>query len=54
MQLNSSGESLRLEMFFQFPLEQVTEVIVLGEKLSNIQIDKFGTVAKIVLDVLSR
>ena len=25
-----SGESLRLEMFFQFPLEQVTEVIVLG------------------------
>ena len=40
------GESLRLEMFFQFPLEQVTEVIVLGERLSNIQIDKFGTVAK--------
>ena len=41
-----SGESLRLEMFFQFPLEQVTEVITLGERLSNIQIDKFGTVAK--------
>ena len=41
-----SGESLRLEMFFQFPLEQVTEVIVLGERLSNAQIDKFGTVAK--------
>ena len=41
-----SGESLRLEMFFQFPLEQVTEMIVLGERLSNIQIDKFGTVAK--------
>ena len=41
-----SGESLRLEMFFQFPLEQVTEVIVLGERLSNIQIEKFGTVAK--------
>ena len=41
-----SGESLRLEIFFQFPLEQVTEVIVLGERLSNIQIDKFGTVAK--------
>ena len=40
------GESLRLEMFFQFPLEQVTEVIVLGERLSNVQIDKFGTVAK--------
>ena len=41
-----SGESLRLEMFFQFPLEQVREVIVLGERLSNIQIDNFGSVAK--------
>ena len=41
-----SGESLRLEMFFQFPLEQVTEMIVLGEKLSIVHIDKFGTVAK--------
>ena len=41
-----SGESLRLEIFFQFPLEQVTEVIVLKERISKIQIDKFGTVAK--------
>ena len=41
-----SGESLRLEKIFQFPLEQVTEVIALGQRLSNIQIDKFGTVAK--------
>ena len=32
-----SGESLRLEMFFQFPLEQVTEVIVLEERPSNDQ-----------------
>ena len=40
-------------MFFQFPLEQVTEVIVLGERVSNIQIDKFGTVAKNVLFFLS-
>ena len=40
------GDSLRLEMFFQFPLEQKTEVIVLGERVSNVQIDKFGTVAK--------
>ena len=31
-----SGESLILEMFFQFPLEQVTEIIVLAERLSNI------------------
>ena len=41
-----SGESLKLEIFFQYPLEQVTEVIVLGERLSNIPIGKFGTVAK--------
>ena len=41
-----TGESLRLELFFEFPLEQVTEVIVLGERLSNIQIDKFGKIAK--------
>ena len=41
-----SGESLRLEKFFQFPLKQKTELIVLGESLSNIQIDSFGTVAK--------
>ena len=41
-----SGEKLRLEMFFLFPLEQVTEVIVLGERLSNIQIDIIRTVAK--------
>ena len=34
-----SGESLRLELFFQFLLEQVTEVIVAGERVSNF----FGT-----------
>ena len=48
-----SGENLRLEMVFQFPLEQVTEVIVLGERLTNIQFGKFGTVAKNVYFVLS-
>ena len=41
-----SGENLRSKMFFQLPLEQVTEVIVLRERLLNVQIDKFGTVAK--------
>ena len=41
-----SGESMRLEMFFQFPLEQVTEVIVLGERLSKFQTDKFRTFVK--------
>ena len=38
-------ESLRREMFFQFFLEQVTEV--LEEKLLNVQFDKFGTFAKV-------
>ena len=42
------GESLRLEMFLQFPLEHLMEVIVLGEILSNVQIENFGIVAKIV------
>ena len=41
-----SGENLRLEKFLEIPLEQVTEVIVLVERHSNIPIDKFGTVAK--------
>ena len=41
-----SGGSLRLEKFFQFPLEQVTEVIVLEGRLSNVQIEKLGRVAK--------
>ena len=41
-----SDESLRLEVFFQFLLKQETEVIVLGERLSKIQIDNLGIVAK--------
>ena len=44
-----SGESLRLEKFFQIPLEPLTEVIVFGERLTNVQTDKFGRVTKIVL-----
>ena len=43
-----SGESLTLEMFFQFPFEQVMEVIVLGERLKKIHFNKFVTVAKII------
>ena len=34
-----SGESLRLEMFFQFHLEQSTEMIVVGERLSNVKLN---------------
>ena len=41
-----SRESLRLEMFFERPLTNVTELIVLGERISIVKIDQFGTVAK--------
>ena len=43
-----SGESLRLETFFECPLTIVTELIVLGERISEVKIDQFRTVAKIV------
>ena len=35
-----SEEKSRLEVFFLFPLEQVTEVIFLEESLSKVEIDK--------------
>ena len=41
-----SGESLRLEMFFEHPLTLVTELIVLGERISSVRNDQIGTVAK--------
>ena len=41
-----SAEILRLEMFFERPLANVTELIVLGERISTVKIDQFGTVAK--------
>ena len=41
------GESLRLERFFQFPLEQVTETINLGGRLSKVQTDNFGKALKV-------
>ena len=40
------GEPLRLELNFTFPLEHVTEFIVLGERMSSIAVDKFGVVGK--------
>ena len=40
------GEPLRLELNFTFPLENVTELIVLGERLSSVAVDKFGVVGK--------
>ena len=40
------GEPLRLELYFSSPLENVTEVIVLGERMSLVAVDKFGVVGK--------
>ena len=39
-------EPPRLELYFTSPLENVTEVIVLGERMSCVAVDKFGVVGK--------
>ena len=41
-----AGEPLRLELNFTFPLEHVTELIVLGERMCSVAVDKFGVVGK--------
>ena len=40
------GEPLRLELNFTHPLENVSELIVLGERMSSVAVDKFGVVGK--------
>ena len=40
------GESLKLELNFTFPLEHVTELIVMGERMSSVAVNKFGVVGK--------
>ena len=40
------GEPLTLELNFTFPLEHATELIVLGERMSSVAVDKFGVVGK--------
>ena len=40
------GEPLRLELNFTFSLEHLTELIVLGERMSSVAVDKFGVVGK--------
>ena len=40
------GETLRLELNFTFPLEHVTELTVMGERMSSVAVDKFGVVGK--------
>ena len=41
-----AGEPLRLELNFPFPLENVTELIVLEKRMSSVAVDKFGVVGK--------
>ena len=43
------GEPLRLELKLTFPLEHVTEFILLGERMSLVTVDKFGVVGKKIL-----
>ena len=40
------GEPLRLELNFTQPLENVTELFVLGERMPSVAVDKFGVVGK--------
>ena len=40
------GEPLRLELNFTFPLEHVTELFVLRERMSSVAVEKFGVVGK--------
>ena len=40
------GEPLRLELNFTFPQEHLTELIVLGERMYSVAVDKFVVVGK--------
>ena len=40
------GDPLRLELNFSYLLEHVTELILLGERMSLVAVDKFGVVAR--------
>ena len=40
------GGPLRLELNFTQPPKNVTELIVLGERMSSVAVDKFGVVKK--------
>ena len=44
------GEPLRLELYFSSPLENITEVFVLGESMSSVAVDMFGVVGKNLWD----
>ena len=47
-----SGESIRIEIFFDRPLRNMKEIIILGERMSTVEIYQFGTVAKNVWKLL--
>ena len=40
------GEPLRLELNFTDPLENVTELNVLGERMSSVAVDNFGVLGR--------
>ena len=42
------GEPLRLEVNFTFPPEHVTELIVLGKRMSSVAVDKLGVDGKTI------
>ena len=42
------GEPMRMELNFTFPLERLFELIVMGERMSSVAVDKFGVVGKII------
>ena len=46
----SIADPLRLELYFNSPLENVTGIIVLGEHMSSVAVDKFSVVGKNLWD----
>ena len=44
------GEPLRPELNFTFPLQHVTELILVGKRMSSVAVDKFGVVGKNILN----
>ena len=44
------GEPLRQELNLTFPLEHVFELVVLGERISLVAVDKFGVLGKNILN----
>ena len=40
------GEPPRLELYFSSPLQNVTEVTVVGERMSCVAVDKLGVAGK--------